>query len=126
MLPLNILNMKTITNTTIYRCEHCNKLYQIGSACIKHELKCDHNKENWTACTGCVFLKNTTKDLSYENDYGYEVIRQSNAFFCDAKNIGLYPPKAVHKDLINRFPNSFKGEERMPTECSLRDDDFGF
>lgn len=118
--------MKTLANVTRYRCEFCKKEYQVGAACKVHEIRCVNNPDNKIACIGCDFIQTVEKGVGYENDYGYTEMKSSNGFFCKKKGIGMYPPKAVHKDLIRRFPETFKGEERMPTECNLYEFNPGF
>jgi len=47
----------------IYKCDHCNKLYQRKHACIKHEIACHKNPENHRVCFGCMHLCKKKKKL---------------------------------------------------------------
>ena len=47
--------MKTETKE-IYKCEHCNKLYQLKNWCLVHEKACSKNPDNDRACFGCQYL----------------------------------------------------------------------
>lgn len=117
--------MKTITNATLYRCEYCNKLYQVGAACKLHEIRCVKNPENISACHCCDFITTRKKSISYDNGY-IDVDIERDTFFCSKKNIGLYPPKAFHKGIVAKYPDSFEGEEMMPKQCDLYEFNPGF
>lgn len=54
-----------------------------------------------------------------ENDYGTPVESSAKSFFCEKKQIGVYPPKVVHKNLVKYYPHQFEGQELMPKECSM-------
>lgn len=92
-----------ITETReIYKCGHCRKLYQIKSACIKHEIQCSNNPENDRACFGCVFLEKK-EVLHYSDDpmcEGWKV----NVLHCSKIDSYLYPPKVEIKgNMYNEF-----------------------
>lgn len=110
--------MKKLTNITRWICEHCKKEYKAPSCLPKHEKACKKNPANKIACIGCIFLKETKKDFDIDLSYGYTTIRVKS-FHCEAKDVDMYPPKAVHKGLLNRYPGNFEDEELMPTKCSL-------
>lgn len=105
---------------TVYTCDHCNRRMFVKPAAIKHEIACKSNPDNWTACTGCKHLKEIEeKEVLDENHYiGRKTVR---AFYCNAKNIELYPIKCVHKGLLTKYPQSFKGALLMPKKCELRE-----
>ena len=104
--------MKTETKE-IYKCDHCNKLYQVKNACALHEIRCYHNPDNKRPCMGCDNLVKREITHSYWDDREYEVLL--SVFYCRAKEIYLYPPKAEFKKNQLDF-----GEinEPMPKECS--------
>lgn len=110
--------MKTITNTTRYQCGYCRKEYKVGAACQKHEVRCGKNPENHVACSSCVFLKETEKEIEIDNPYGYATVRKFKSFHCEKKNIGLFPPKVEHMGYNTSYPESFEDEERMPLKCN--------
>jgi len=54
--------MKIITKE-IYKCDHCNKCYQIKSACERHETLCNKNPNNHRPCFECNKL--TKKNIKF-------------------------------------------------------------
>lgn len=112
--------MKTLSNVTRYRCDHCGKEYKKGHFCEKHEVACSSNPENAIACSFCQFLVEQKK-LIVEGSHSD---RYANSFFCSKKSIGLYPPKVVHKGLLFNHPENFEDEELMPKSCELFDPGF--
>ena len=110
--------MKTIHNATIYKCDHCGKIYQRERFVPAHESACKKNPENNIACSGCAFMQEIEKRIDVDTFDGYRTITRKG-FFCKKKKIGLYPPKAVHSGVIDKYPDNFEDEERMPTECDL-------
>jgi len=110
--------MKTIHNTTIYKCDHCGKIYQQLRFVPRHEETCKKNPDNRIACSGCVFMQEIEKSIDIDTYDGYRTIKRK-AFFCKKKQIGLYPPKAIHSGVVGKYPEDFEEEERMPTECDL-------
>lgn len=117
--------MKVLTNKTLYKCEHCNKMYQVGAACKIHEIKCSKNPENTVACSMCDHLKEVDKHVDVDMFYGYTTLK-FKGFRCAVKDIGLYPLKAVHKGLIAQYPETFEDEEVMPKHCELKESSFPF
>ena len=86
-----------ITETReIYKCGHCSKLYQIKSACIKHEIQCSKNPENYRACFGCVYLEKKEVDVYYDTIDGNSTYK-ANILFCNKIESFLYPPKVEIK-----------------------------
>lgn len=118
--------MKIIENITLYKCEFCGKKLFIKQAMQRHEVKCNKNPENIPACFGCKFLEQTTNE-SRENhsEYG-EVTQGWKAFRCTKLDKMLYPAKVVHKGILERYPESFEGQEQMPKECEYYSFDPGF
>ena len=99
----------------IYKCEYCNKLYQIKHYCIQHEKYCYHNKDNDRLCLGCLYLikKNTVIYLdSYDRS---EQKRPVELFYCGKIDSFLYPPiTEVKKNMFETDPDT---NLSMKTEC---------
>jgi hypothetical protein len=114
--------MKIIDNVTIYKCDFCKKELKRKHAMANHEQWCNSNPKNFKACTGCVHLEATTIEHdAYENDeYGSRTVtKKANAFMCNALNRLVYPSKVEKKKLPERYPETFKDQIPMPTNCSL-------
>ncbi len=108
--------MKIRTNQTIYNCDFCNKRYLVKNAAYRHEDWCGSNPKNFPKCEGCKYLREIKKDVYCgDEDYGYH--RECKAFFCDKKQIGLYPSKVLRNGYVERYPKTFEGEIVMPREC---------
>ena len=107
--------MKTET-ITIYRCDHCSKIYQIKHYAEKHEKSCTKNPDNRRPCFGCDNLKmkkTTLHSDSYAGAYDYEV----EILFCQKVNSFLYPPKVEHKK--NWYETDPVSNKPMPRECEF-------
>lgn len=101
----------------IYKCDYCNKLYQIKRYCIKHEQRCKMNPENDRPCFGCKYLVNKEVDI----DYGYHDTIKANLLYCEKIKRHLYPPQVEHKG------NQIEIDENdpMPKKCGFFDNGFG-
>lgn len=108
--------MKIKENVTLYICEHCKRKMQIKNAMINHEEHCSRNPKNISACSGCIFLKEETADIYYQNFDG-ESHQTVMAFKCEKLEKRLYPYKVVRKGLLEKYPESFEGQELMPNKC---------
>lgn len=117
--------MKEI-NTTIYKCEHCNKWYQRKHFAESHESICLRNPENKRPCYGC---KNLTKKevliySGYDSYYTCEPVNWlKNFLFCNKKQIFLYTPQNQVKGNylhIDENGNNFENNP-MPKECEFAD-----
>jgi len=103
-----------ITETReIYKCEYCNKLYQIKRFADYHELMCKKNPRNKRACFGCINLsKKTITDYFDMQDGEHE--REVKLLYCKKLECFLYPPQvemkqnAIDLDGINK---------PMPKKC---------
>jgi len=105
-----------INNKLTYKCEHCRKLYQIQSACEKHEKACSKNPENDRACFGCVHLsKKEYKEFGEE----YTADRTYNFLYCDKLQHFLYPPIVEHKG--SALDTDDTANEPMPKVCELKE-----
>lgn len=82
---------------------------------------CNDNPANKRACHDCIHLKETT--VSYQlTDYEGSLTGQSlkaKAFRCDKLDKMIYPFKVEKKDLVNKYPETFDGQEPMPKKCEL-------
>lgn len=105
-----------ITETKeIYKCEHCRKLYQLKRFAEAHEKKCFKNPENERACFGCVHL-GKKETLQYYDTYRGEQTRKIDVFYCDKKEVYLFPPSVAHKGNQIEIENN----EQMPTVCEFQ------
>lgn len=103
---------------TVYVCEHCGKKLFRKHAMVNHEFNCSHNPKNYAACSACVFLEEKQETVYYTRGHdGSEVSAESRSFFCSKYQKGLYPFKAVRKGLIEKYPETFHGQEQMPRTC---------
>lgn len=116
--------MITETNKTIYKCEHCRKVYQRKDAAERHETKCKKNPENNRACFGCKFLEKIL--VSWSEDYCTDVGRMErertlNVLFCAKKNLILTPPNKWEIDAGAVYSEAKEelSQEEMPKECEL-------
>lgn len=101
----------------VYYCGFCTKHGLSKYAMEKHEKICYGNPENKIACSGCAHCVEQTKEIYYEDMHDGREYRPANTFLCTKLNQRMYHFKAVKKDLINRFPETFEGEIQMPKEC---------
>lgn len=61
--------MKIIKDTTVYKCEHCNKVSLSAGAMKKHECACTKNPTNIPMCDDCHWI-------DYPHDANYDPIRK--------------------------------------------------
>lgn len=86
--------MKTEVRT-IYRCDHCNKLYLNRKACKTHEKRCFHNPDNYRVCYDCEYLtKKAAKSIKQDEDNNHVVY---SLFYCTKINKFTHPPKVDQK-----------------------------
>ena len=98
----------------IYKCDFCNKLYQIKRFAMQHEKICFKNPKNDRPCFGCIFLGKKNVDV-YEYEYdGSDFKRVYSLFFCKKKEVFLHTPKNEIKENVIDI-----GEYNlpMPKEC---------
>lgn len=108
---------------TTYKCEYCRRLMQVKNACIKHELICAKNPDNFIKCIGCNNCEEIIKEVYNDGYYG-EYTREVKSFYCKAKEVNMYPPKALH--LVGQYPESFEDEVLMPKECDFFTSEINF
>lgn len=109
--------------TKLYTCEHCKKKMFRKYSMAVHEKFCGANPDNFKACTGCANLEETYIDLIYANEGGRTSCK---AFNCKALNKMVYPVKVEKRNLIQKFPETFKDQIPMPRACDLRKDELSF
>ena len=109
----------------IYKCDHCNKLYQIKNRCADHELICFKNPANNRACFGCNNLIKKDNQLvytGYSEVNGDNEIRSVSLLYCTKLNHYLYPPKIEHK---GKWYDTYDIENKaMPKECEHFSNEF--
>lgn len=105
--------MKTETKE-IYKCEHCNKLYQLKHWCLYHEKMCGKNPDNDRACFGCNHLTKKRETVYYDTWNGESTIKV-DLLYCDKLDTFLYPPKVEHKG--NMYETSPQENRPMPRTC---------
>jgi hypothetical protein len=117
--------MKIIENITVYQCEFCKRKMYRKHAMLAHEVKCTYNPENIAKCSGCDFIKEIETTYTVD-DYDGEREVSTKAFRCTKLDKMLYPAKVVHKGILEKYPESFEGQEQMPKECEYFSFDPGF
>jgi len=101
----------------IYKCDHCNKLYQIKRFSEYHEKICRYNPANNRSCYGCNFFTKKEIEVSSLIFDGFDWSRKVNLFYCNKKRTFLYPPKNGIKG--NVYDLGDEANEPMPVECDL-------
>lgn len=110
--------MKTNTKPT-YKCDHCNKLYQVKSACKRHEEElCRKNPKNHHRCfDGCRFLDKKETEVTYFDHNGYDWQEKKELLYCSSKEIFVYPfwigNPTLQEDILNEVDNVV-----MPNNCT--------
>jgi len=105
----------------IYKCDHCNKLYQLKSPCLLHEVRCVKNPDNNRPCFNCIHLTKKIETIYYDNTYT-ETTREVDLLYCSKVDTFLYPPKVQHKG--NMYETETKENNPMPKTCEFYNDDF--
>ena len=80
-----------IINKPHYRCDHCNKLYLVPSACEKHETKCSKNPINFKPCLHCHYLDKKDVQHYWDNPMGGTDSRDLSMFYCTKKDFFVFP-----------------------------------
>ena len=109
--------MKEI-KTTIYKCDHCGKIYQRKFYCNKHEKICRKNPANDRPCFNCSCL--TMKTIEY-GDYDPEdgvYPSRGNALYCKKQDQFVYPPYTKKPYYEDDDPDM---NIAMPLICSLKE-----
>ncbi len=111
----NTYKMKKST-IDIFRCDHCNKLYQIKRWAELHEAGCYFNPENKRACLECAHLCKKNIDYWFDTYHGESGIK-IDVFYCDQINSALYPPKVETKK--NWFEFGDVDNQPMKKDCEF-------
>lgn len=91
---------------TVYRCEHCRKLYLRRHACAWHEKHCSRNPNNQHVCYDCPHLEKEVYEADGLGEHRYVT------YTC--KKLG----KEMHTYVAERRKHScLKYTERMPLSC---------
>ena len=100
----------------MYKCEYCNKLYQLKHFCEKHEKICKKNPENDRPCFSCVHL--SKKDVvfyEYCGDIEHKV--NLSCLYCEKKEVFLHTPQ---NEIKGNALELGEGNLPMPKECDLK------
>lgn len=102
-----------VQQKTIYRCDHCKKLYLVKHACERHENICWQNPKNHYACFDCLFLEKGRHTIDSGADYGISV----RTFVCTKLDKEMHTVIAVARKL-----QCVDNTELMPLQCEHRKD----
>jgi len=107
-----------IETREIYKCDFCRKLYQVKTACEKHELYCNSNPDNKTICHDCEHcnVRTVTVPLGYGDMNGNEVEGERALFHCNKLDEYLLPLKAQRKG--NAYQTN-ESNNPMRKECEF-------
>jgi hypothetical protein len=95
----------------VHTCDFCKKYSTNKGSITRHQKGCSNNPANKTACLG-ILCKHLGK-TKIEGSTGYLI----DVFYCNKLNKKVYYPNAKHKGCLHRYPDTFKDQEPMPTEC---------
>ena len=114
--------MKETNNVTVFQCDFCKKKLFRKHAMVKHEDWCTYNPKNFSACSGCAFIKERLETIEIPSgSMEYSALTyQTKQFECTLLKKWLYPMKAVRKGIVEKYPETFEGQELMPNKCSHR------
>jgi hypothetical protein len=100
----------------VYKCDYCNKLYQMKYHCHNHELSCKKRPDYFRPCHNCQVLGKVRATIwaGYGDEYGNECTRNVDVLYCEKRDCFIYPPSVAVKG------NAFKMDKlniEMPKEC---------
>ncbi len=106
-----------IETREIYKCEHCRKMYQVKSACEKHESGCKKNPANYRPCLDyCLHV--SKKPFTYVIDTSYyEEDRIVNVLYCEKLKKGVCPPSRDPYDVLYDKNSNEIENTVMPKKC---------
>jgi hypothetical protein len=112
-----LIRMKTEIKE-VYKCDYCNKLYQMKHHCLNHELSCKKRPDYLRPCHNCQVLKKVKETIwaGYGDEYGNECERDVDVLFCEKRDCFIYPPSVAAKG--NAFEMA-KLNIEMPKECEF-------
>jgi hypothetical protein len=109
--------MKTETKE-IYKCDYCNKLYQMKHHCKNHELICRKRPDYLRPCHNCKILEKvkSVAFFTYCDEAGDKYTEPVEVLFCKLKDCFIYPPSVAAKG--NAFELD-KPNIEMPKDCEF-------
>jgi hypothetical protein len=114
-------------NVTVYQCEFCKKKLYREQAMLNHELFCYKNPINVKSCIDCKFIETIEKEVEFEKYTqgdgwtDFETYkRKVNVFRCSKLDKIMYPFKVERLGIYEKYPNTFDGQEPMPSNCESR------
>ena len=110
--------MKTITDVTIYKCEHCNKKMFRKHAMVKHEKYCGCNPVNDRVCSTCDFMDRKSIEYNYDG-YDGEGMATAKGFYCSKLKKYMYPPFIENKRCFTEYPEQFEDQLPFKKECEF-------
>ena len=113
--------MKTETRE-IYKCDYCNKAYQLKRFCAQHEIACKKRPDYLRPCHSCKNLEKVRETIlaGYGGDMnGNEAERVVEVLFCNKIDCFIYPPSVAAKG--NAFDMGEKLNVEMPKGCEFYD-----
>jgi len=103
----------------VYKCDYCNRLYQIERFCVKHEESCRKRPDYLRPCHDCSVLKKVNQSILTGGGNRWrgedEVI--VSVLFCEKRDCFIYPPSVTVKG------NAFELDKlniEMPKECEFQ------
>lgn len=107
--------MKVLENKTLYKCDFCNKKYQVKRFAEHHEKHCGRNPPNQHKCfQECKFLEKQKEKYDSGDDYYNEpIMREKTIFICKHSGNRMYSYIAERKGLVSHQEDAI----RMPLEC---------
>lgn len=119
MLSAGFYSIKMKTEIKeVYKCDYCNKLYQIKYHCQNHEKSCTKRPDYLRPCHNCNILKKVKETISvgYGDIYGNKKKEVVKVLFCEKRDVFIYPPSVAAKG--NAFEMA-KPNIEMPKECEF-------
>lgn len=106
-------------NVTLYKCGYCKKTMQRKHAMERHEKYCYARAENQSICNGCIHLEEIKVQYTHymADEYDNEIIKTTKGFHCKKLDKLMYHIGAERKGLVQKYPETFEGRERMPSFC---------
>lgn len=107
--------MKTIKNTTIYKCIYCGKIYVRKFYAEKHHFRCKNNPKNIGICHSCNNIEEKYFSVDCFNQHS-EWVSEKKSLYCTKKKIYLKPRWA--SDIEDYFCNEdMPVITKMPLKC---------
>ena len=108
---------------TVYKCPFCPKKMFVHAPMVKHIKFCINNPAglNRALCQNCKHCVKGSEEIDIGDNYftGEPIIKPVTTYTCSVKDIGLYPPIALRKGLVDRYSWQFQNKELMPIRCQF-------